>query len=174
GADAELIALGKRWLAAEPEGRPREAGEVAEAVATYQVGVEERARMAELERAAAQARAEEARATAAAERQARQEAQAKARAERRARRLAVGLAAAALLTVLAGGGGWLWVAQDRAARERAANLALGKAEQLADQAGKVRPETVEDAEQAVVLWRQAEGFVEQAEGVLPSALGAEA
>src|SRR5262249_35799509 len=128
GADAELIALAKRCLSADPAGRPRDAGEVAEAVSAYQAGVEERAHEGEGERGAAQARAEEAKATAAA--------------ERRARRLAVGLAAAVLLTVLAGGGGWLWVVQDRAARERSANLALGKAEQLADQAEKVRPETV--------------------------------
>src|SRR5262249_56419680 len=132
-------------------------------------GVEGGADRAEVGRGAAHARVEEARATAAAERQARREAQAKARAERRARRLAVGLAAAVLLTVLAGGGGWLWVVQDRAARERSANLALGKAEQLADQARKVQPETVAAAEQAVVLWQQAEGQVGQAEGVLASA-----
>src|SRR5262249_13442202 len=51
GADAELIALAKRCLAAEPEGRPRDAGEVAEAVAAYQAGGQERARQAGLERA---------------------------------------------------------------------------------------------------------------------------
>jgi tetratricopeptide (TPR) repeat protein len=64
--------------------------------------------------------------------------------------------------------------QDRAARERSANLALGKADQLAGQARQARPETVADAEQAVVLWQQAEGQVAQAEGVLASAFGAEA
>jgi hypothetical protein len=83
GADAELVALAKGCLAPDREARPRDAGEVARAVAAYRAGVEERARKAELERAAAQARAEEARA--------------KARAERRARRLTVGLAATVLL-----------------------------------------------------------------------------
>src|SRR5262249_53115037 len=106
------------------------------------------------------------------------EARATAVGERKRRRLAVALLGSVLLMVLAGGGGWLWVVQDRAARqaeaERSANLALGKAAQLADQAGKGPPETVPDAERVVVLWRQAQGSVEQAEEVLASVLGAEA
>jgi eukaryotic-like serine/threonine-protein kinase len=171
GADGELVALAKACLSPKKEDRPRDAGELARAVAEYQAGVQERLRAAELERAAAQARAEEAKA--------------KAHAERRARRLTAGLAATGLLTLVAVGGGWLWVAQDRAARERQAlarradaeqsvSMALGKAEQLKEQAGKVRPGTVAGAEQAIVLWKQAEGLVGQAEGVLASALGAEA
>jgi len=171
GADAELVRLALACLEFEPAKRPRDAGAVAGAVAAHRAGVEERARKAGLERAAAEARMEEAKA--------------KARAERRARRLTVGLAATVLLTLVAGGGAWLWVAQDRAAQERqaltreadaeqAASLALGKADQLTDQAGQVRPKTVAEAEQAVVLWQQADGLVGQAEGVLASALGAEA
>jgi serine/threonine-protein kinase len=160
GADAELTGLAKRCLSAEPADRPQHAGEVAQAVAAYLAAVEERARQAEVERAAAEARAAEAKA--------------KARAERRSRRLAVGLAAAVLLTVLAGGGVWLWLVQDRAARERSANVALGKAEQLMDQAEEVDPATVADAERAVVLWRQAADLLDQAEGVLASGFGAEA
>jgi serine/threonine-protein kinase len=160
GADAELTGLANRCLSADPADRQRHAGEVAQAVAAHLAAVEERARKAELERAAAEARAEEAKA--------------KARAERRARRLAVGLAAAILLTVLAGGGGWLWLVQDRAARERSANVALGKAEQLMDQAEKVEPESVAAADQAVVLWRQASDLLDQAEGVLASGFGSEA
>jgi serine/threonine-protein kinase len=159
-ADEESVRLALACLEFEPSKRPRDAGAVAEAVAGYRAGVEERARKAEVERAAAEARAEEAKA--------------KARAERRARRLAVGLAAAVLLTVLAGGGGWLWVMQDRAARERSANLALGKAEQLMDQAENTEPETGVAAEQAVVLWCQAEDLLDQAEGVLASGFGAQA
>jgi serine/threonine-protein kinase len=160
GADGELTGLAKRCLSADSAGRPHNAGEVARAVAAHLAAVEERARKAEVERAAAEARAAEAKA--------------KAQAERRARRLAVGLAAAVLLTVLAGGGGWLWLVQDRAARERSANLALGKAEQLMDQAKEVDPETVAAAEQAVVLWRQASDLLDQAVGVLGSGFGAEA
>ena len=161
GADAELLALSKRCLAAEPWDRPRHAGELADAVTDYQQAVAERLRRAELERAQAEARADE-------EKHTRLIAEEKATAERRARRLAVGLAAAVLLTVLAGGGGWLWLVQDRASRERSANLAMGKAEQLMDQAEKVDPETVAAAQQAVVLWRQAEDLLDQAEGVLAS------
>jgi serine/threonine-protein kinase len=93
GMDAELIALGKRCLAPETWDRPRDARVVAEKVTAYQHSVAERARRAEVDRAAAEARTEEARST--------------AKAERRARRWLVGLAAAVLL--LAGGLGWLLV-----------------------------------------------------------------
>src|SRR5205823_440037 len=57
GADAELVALCRRCLAADRDARPRHAGEVARAVAEYLAGVEDRARRAELERAAAAAEA---------------------------------------------------------------------------------------------------------------------
>ncbi len=59
GADAELIALAKRCLAAQRDDRPRHAGEVAEAVTAHLTAVEERARQAEQERAAAEVRAAE-------------------------------------------------------------------------------------------------------------------
>jgi serine/threonine-protein kinase len=85
-ADAELIGLARRCLAAEPADRPRDAGEVARAVVAYLSGVEERARQAEVERAAAEVRAA---------------------GERRARRLTLGLATAMLLLVVAVGiGAW--------------------------------------------------------------------
>src|SRR5262249_20619128 len=60
GADAELIALAKDCLVAEPERRPRNAGEVARRMSTYQAGVQERLQAAELARVEAQTRAEEA------------------------------------------------------------------------------------------------------------------
>jgi tetratricopeptide (TPR) repeat protein len=101
GADPELIDLARRCLAAEPAERPGHAGEVAKAVEAYLAGVEERARRAELERAAAEIRAEQARTT--------------ARAERRARRLTVGLTAAVLVLLGAGGSGAWWFQQQRAA-----------------------------------------------------------
>jgi serine/threonine-protein kinase len=159
GADADLVELTRRCLAHEREHRPQDAGAVAQAVTAYRSAVEERARQAEVERAAAEARV--------------QEAKAKARAERRARRLTVGLAAAVLLTLLAGGGSGIWAIQDRAARERSANLILGKAEQLMEQADKIDPDTVAAAEQAVTIWRQAEDLLNQAEGVLASGFGAD-
>ena len=42
GADAELVALARDCLAAEPEDRPRDAGAVAERVTAYLAGVQER------------------------------------------------------------------------------------------------------------------------------------
>ncbi len=68
GADAELVALARRCLAAEPWHRPRHAGEVAAAVTAYQNSVTERLRQAELAHAAEVARTEEAQATAVQER----------------------------------------------------------------------------------------------------------
>jgi serine/threonine-protein kinase len=106
GADAELIALAKDCLAPEREGRPRDAGVVAERVATYLAGVQERLRRAELEKAAAQARAEEARAT--------------VRAERRARRLTFGLAVAVLAVVVSLAVGGLWLQRQQAEEARQA------------------------------------------------------
>src|SRR5262249_54720963 len=59
GAEPELVGLCKRWLAFEPGERPRDAGEVAQAVAGWRTAAEERARAAERDRAAADARAAE-------------------------------------------------------------------------------------------------------------------
>jgi predicted ribosomally synthesized peptide with SipW-like signal peptide len=59
GADPELVALCKRCLSADPAGRPRDAGEVARAVADLREAAEERARRAERETAVAEARSEE-------------------------------------------------------------------------------------------------------------------
>ncbi len=59
GADAKLVELCRACLSAERERRPRDAGAVAATVAGYLVGVEERARQAERERAAGEARAAE-------------------------------------------------------------------------------------------------------------------
>jgi serine/threonine-protein kinase len=105
GADAELIALGRDCLAPKRERRPRDAGAVADRLATHLAEIQKRLRRAELDKAAAQARAEEARAT--------------ARAERRARRLTGGLAAAvlALVTALTAGGVWLQRQQAEEARQ---------------------------------------------------------
>jgi serine/threonine-protein kinase len=131
GAEAELVGLAKRCLAAEPWERPRHAGEVAAEVTAYRESVAERLRQAELARAASAARAEEARQTAA-------QAQAKARAERRARRLTLALAASVLLAVTLGAAGWRWVELDRIGRAAAldgrVNAALQEAVRLHGQA----------------------------------------
>ncbi len=76
GADAKLVELCRQCLSAEKEARPRDAGAVAATIAGYLAGVEERARQAELERAAAEVRAAE---------------------QRKRRRVQVGLAAALIL-----------------------------------------------------------------------------
>ena len=93
--DAELAKLCKRCLAPQREGRPRHAGEVKEAVAAYLSGVEERARRAEVERAAAVVKAAEER-------------------KRRKVQAALGLATAAVVGLVGFG---LWWA-DRAATTR--------------------------------------------------------
>jgi serine/threonine-protein kinase len=166
GADAELIALAKRCLAAGPADRPRDAGEVAAAVTAYRESVERRLRQAEVANAEAQAKAVEG---------------------RKRRRLALALAASVLLTAVVLGAGWLWWTGERAARraevERAADVALGNADQsadqakqidqAADQAGGVEPETPETAERSAALWRQALGSLEEAERALATAPDAE-
>jgi serine/threonine-protein kinase len=84
GADRELVDLAKDCLSPEIDKRPRDAGAVAERVAAYQRGVQERLRQSEQEHAAARARAVE---------------------ERKRRRLLLVLAAVVLLSV--GVGLWL-------------------------------------------------------------------
>jgi serine/threonine-protein kinase len=120
GADAELIALSKRCLAAEPWDRPRDAGELAEAIMAYQQAVAERLRQAELERAQAEARAEE-------EKHTRQIAEEKAAAERKRRRATLGFAAAVLALVAGGGGAAAWAWQERTAVVRDVDAALAEA-----------------------------------------------
>jgi WD40 repeat protein/tRNA A-37 threonylcarbamoyl transferase component Bud32 len=59
GADAKLVELCRACMSPEREARPRNAGAVAATVHGYLAGVEERARQAERERAAAEVRAAE-------------------------------------------------------------------------------------------------------------------
>ncbi len=106
GADADLIALAKRCLAAKPEERPRDAGETAAAVTEYQRSVAERLRRAELERAAAEA---------------------KAGSERKRRRATLALAAAVLALVLVGGGVAVRWQLERTAVTRDVEAALAEA-----------------------------------------------
>ncbi len=96
GADPELAALAKQCLSAEPAGRPADADEVARAVEAFRVGVEERARRAEVERAAAEARAVE---------------------QRKRRVVQVGLVASVALLAAAVGVGLWQVDRERRQRE---------------------------------------------------------
>jgi serine/threonine-protein kinase len=109
GAEPELVRLARACLCAEVGGRPRHAGEVAQALAAYQAGVERRLRQAELGRAEAHARAQE---------------------ERKRRRALLALAAALLLLLVAAGAG-AWLVRQKRDRQRGADqqqlLALGQA-----------------------------------------------
>ena len=87
GADPDLIALCKTCLAKERADRPADGGAVAQLVAAYRTGVEERLRHAERESAAAAARIVE---------------------ERKRRRWRQAVAALAALVVLGGSGVAVW------------------------------------------------------------------
>jgi tetratricopeptide (TPR) repeat protein len=107
GADAELVALARTCLCPDPAGRPRDAGAVASTVTAYRLGVQERLRQAELEKAAAHARA---------------------RAERKARRLKAGLAAILLAALLGGAAAWMWRMSQESEQRHAVEADLDVAE----------------------------------------------
>jgi serine/threonine-protein kinase len=116
GADADLVRLAKDCLAAEPANRPADGSAVAARLAEYQAGVQQRLRQAEVGQARAEARAE---------------------GERARRRLAVGLAAAVLAVVALGGGSLLLVqrhqaeqGREQARRQQSAESALVRAVEL--------------------------------------------
>ena len=113
GADPTLTALCRECLTPAREGRPRDAGVVADRVAAYQAEVQERLRRAELERT---------------------EAQVKAREERKRRRLAVILAAVVVLLVVGGVAGFWWQQWQREQVDQAVVNGLAQAELLAEQA----------------------------------------
>ncbi len=124
GADAELVALARDCLAAEPERRPCDAGEVARRISAHEVGVRERLKAAGLARAEALARAEEA--------------QARAVVERSRRRRTMALAAAMLGLFGLGGGGWVHLERQRLDRAARVDRATSGVESLyaeAKQAG---------------------------------------
>jgi tetratricopeptide (TPR) repeat protein len=94
-ADPELVALCKRCLSPRPEGRPADAGTVAQAVAELRQAADERARRAEVDKV----RAEGDKAAA----------ELAARERRRRRRVSLGAAAALALAVIGGMGAVLGV-----------------------------------------------------------------
>jgi len=97
GADESLVKLAKQCLMAAPAARPVNAGALAERVHAYLISKEERAHLAQVEAAEAQVKAQE---------------------ERKARRLTAALGVAVVAVVVVASGGWLWVQNERAARER--------------------------------------------------------
>ncbi|MBA4062366.1 MAG: hypothetical protein C0501_01415 [Isosphaera sp.] len=106
GADAELVGLCKRCLAADPAARPADGRAVAAAVAAYRAGVEERLRATERDRAAAAAEARE---------------------QRKRRKVQLALAAAVGL-LLAGGGAFAWWSEKRDADQARVEGEKAKAE----------------------------------------------
>lgn len=92
GADAEIVKLAKKCLAAEQSDRPQHAGEVAQAVSTYLEGVQEKLRLAEVERAEAQVKAVE---------------------EKRRRKWTLAAAAAVVLLLVGGVAGAFWYQETR-------------------------------------------------------------
>jgi tetratricopeptide (TPR) repeat protein len=114
GPEPGLIDLARRCLAADPADRPRDAGEVAAAVAGFRAAAEERARGAELDRAKAEVQSAEER-------------------KRRRVQLALGACVVALVAL----GGWAaWFTQKQAAdRQR---QAIAQREERARQQERAR------------------------------------
>jgi tetratricopeptide (TPR) repeat protein len=152
GAEPELVALCKRCLSPERDDRPPDAGAVAQAVAGLRAVAEERARRAELDRVRAEA---------------------EARAQRQKRRMQLAVAAGVLGLLTVGGGGWVAVRSQAEARRadagRVVSVALGRAEQLASQAGAIDAGEVAPANDVVRLWEQAETAVKPAEAAVAGA-----
>ncbi len=124
GAAVELVALCKQCMNPLAWRRPADGKAVADAMAAYRAGHEERTQQAEMDRASARARADEADARAKAEARARAAAEARAEAEaartkeqRKRRRTQVGLVAA-VAALLIGGIGFAWSEDRRVGRAR--------------------------------------------------------
>ena len=118
GADADLVALARACLAAEPSDRLPDAAAVERRLKEYLASVQDRLRRAEQERAAAEARAEEEKNTA---REAENARRAAEKARRWLRLVVAGLACALLASVAAGV--FAWVAYDARLKREAAELA---------------------------------------------------
>jgi serine/threonine-protein kinase len=134
GSDAELAALAKECLAAEPEHRPRDANVVARRITAYLAGVQERVLAAERERAVAVAKAIE---------------------ERRRRKVQLALAASVLAFTTLSGLSTTYYIQQRASRAAAGQRVIDQVTALKDQA-------LDHAED-IQRWEVALAAVEQAD-----------
>ena len=166
-ADSDLVELARNCLELEPDGRPRDAGVLAEWLTRFLESVETKLRETEIARAAASARAEE---------------------ERKRRRVMLALAASVLLTICLGGGSWVWFEQQQAKRRSIATTRVNEVvsearmhRQLADNADlSIRVQELEiaigDAQQAVKLAEeiQVDAATRQTAGALLSQLESEA
>jgi tetratricopeptide (TPR) repeat protein len=126
GADAELVALAHRCLAAEREQRPKDAGEVAAAAAHYQAQVQARLQVAQVAEAAAQVKAAE---------------------ERKRRMVSIAFLAAVLALVVAVAGGAVWYIQDQA--DQAERAARAREEKNALEAQQAAEKRLQKTEQVV-------------------------
>jgi serine/threonine-protein kinase len=153
GADAELVKLARTCLAPGKDDRPRQAGLVADAVTRHLASVEERLQQARVARAAAEVKAGE---------------------ERKRRRLAVGLAALAVVLLAGIGVASLWYQHDQGRRQAEA---VARRDFLDREVGAALDETersrgdlhqrLEDEQQAAQLVSELDGWrelVESAQG----------
>jgi tetratricopeptide (TPR) repeat protein len=146
GADAELVALCRRCLSANPADRPADGLAVADGLTAYLNGVQERLQTAQRERAVAVAREVE---------------------QRKRRKVQLALAAA-VVTLLLGGvvGASLYLMADQQARN---DKKLSAAAEEARQDRERREKEVRDAEERGRLGRNAEtvaGHLQEAEKAL--------
>ena len=123
-ADAELVALCRHCLSADPQDRPADGQTVADALTAHLNGVEERLRTAERERAVSAARAEE-------EAKTRQVAEEKAAEQRKRRKVQLLLLASIVGLLIATGSGVVFASlrQDAVRAKGIAETAQSKAEQ---------------------------------------------
>ena len=163
GVDADLIGLARSCLAAEPEQRPRSAGEVARRLTAYREGVQERLRAAEWARVEAQARAEEQEKRRLVADELAREARARALEERKRRRLTVALAASVLVTAGVIGGGWTFVARKQAVQLAATTRAVSDA--MAD-VDRLRVQAHSSPIGDLTKWAEARGAAERARDLL--------
>ncbi len=161
GADPELVALARRCLSPEVADRPRNAGEVAAAVAELRRQADERARQAELDRVRAEGERERAELRIVEERA---RAELRAAEERKRRRVLLALAASvAGFLLLAGGSAWYTHQQARERRfiEEARDEREARVREGVGQVFDRLPELYDRG-----LWSQAESSLDQAMHIL--------